>query len=100
MENTLEGKDMKFYQLEKHSKHCYAVKTAKTGDWSHPWGVIRQTYVSGSSNTPKRRGYTQWFTVGCNCVGCPAELAIRFDDIMVKAPIGVRRKNQRKQVRI
>ncbi len=76
-----------FKVLKPHIKDCSALANAKRGVWSTSWAFLKQLeYRDAAGRLRKDMAGQRWWRIGCNHIGCEAEIAVSETSILEALP--------------
>jgi hypothetical protein len=73
--------------LRGHNKGCVALAETKRRVWGTPWAYLRAVeYRDSVGRLRKDMSGSRWWRIGCNHIGCKAEIAVCERDILEHLP--------------
>lgn len=89
-EHRAQGKKgLRFKVLHPHMPQCVALRETRKGVWGTPWAYLKASQYrdwAGRLQVMKIGRGRRWWLIGCNCVGCPAEIAVDETSILECLP--------------
>lgn len=71
----MKNKRVNWKILKPHRKHCRALYHVAQRTWGTPWSFLQEVEYRDAIGRLSKHG-TRWWRTGCNCVDCPAQMAI------------------------
>lgn len=82
-------RSLRFKILRDHQKGCGAVDQVRKRHWGTPWAFLKEVQYrdgAGRLQTKNKWRGRRWWLIGCNSIGCRAEIVVEETSILEGLP--------------